>query len=145
MEEGRESTAVNRSHTQITVWGVLELAGIVPVKLVVVGFYCVAGMLWDGSGSWEGLERASITPSSSDHWLLHVYIHPCGGLPPNPSTAGVCSALWSDALLLFLIWTKTKCWSALGNAISFKPGIFIQWEVLRGFPFICWGGAMVIH
>ena len=39
VEEGRESTAVNRSHTQITEWGVLELAGEMPVKLsVVVGF-----------------------------------------------------------------------------------------------------------
>lgn len=47
MEEGRESTAVNRSHTQITEWGVLELAGKMPAELsvVVVGFYCVAEML----------------------------------------------------------------------------------------------------
>lgn len=42
MEEGRESTAVNRRHTQITEWGALEPAGKVPAALsvVVVGFYC---------------------------------------------------------------------------------------------------------
>lgn len=44
-QNGRESTAINRSPIHITEWGVLELAGELPVKLVVVlvGFYRVAG------------------------------------------------------------------------------------------------------
>lgn len=44
-QNGRERTAVNRSPAHVTEWGVLELAGKLPVKLVVVlvGFYRVAG------------------------------------------------------------------------------------------------------
>lgn len=90
MEEGRESTAVNRSHTQITAWGGLELAGKTPATLsVAVGwvFRCrrdaVSEMAADRG---KGSGRASIAVSRSRRWLLHPYIHrinALGGLPPK--------------------------------------------------------------
>lgn len=82
MEAGRESRASNGSHTQLTEWGVWELAGKTPVTLpvVVVGFYSVAELLGWRAPSWEGL-RTSQRHGQPLTLLVAASMHPQGQPP----------------------------------------------------------------